>query len=371
MSTLFKVGGVYEDCKRIGAENVFSITRKNKDGKEKIYNTGGGETVFRNFNITRGGKTAPAKILYESSGPEDYITIVQGARDPNQKIEGGQEEEKKNPKDVIIGTTISKSGVFGALMDAQDKAIGVICGKLNAKPASDPDHIKMYDIVKTPDGQNMMAVKRTCSTGVKRRYSDKQQVPENLRGKERPDPKIELHCDFGVWPQGHFLAGKRKMIVRDYTKPIRQGEKVDYAEAMVTIDGVPRSLNETNAYLFLSYNAKIRKIIVDEATFSISDKFASNRKNVLELVVEPFEGYDTMVVDDDGSEHVYNIAEESAATTVDILPVETVAVNTPVAAVAVNTPVATVAVNTPVATVAATASLDDMTINSFIAGMQG
>lgn len=367
---IYKAGGVYQDCVTKGNRSVFNIVRNQK---ETVYSTGGGSTTYRKFTVTRGGKTAPATILYESEDPEtDYITITAGAPDPNAP--GADKQEKRNLKELQIATTVSKSGIFGKLVDEADKAFVTICDEKDKLPATDPEYIQIYSTMRVGN-QDIPCIKREYSTGVKRSYSTKSLVPIEIRGKPRPDPKIVLNCDFGTWPASSYSAGKRKMIVRDFDKPI-SGTNT-YEEATIMIDGCIKRVDETNAYMFLTTGSRIYKMITDMGSVSLSEKYASNRKTVTELLVRSMSNDEVTVIDDDGTEYTDKTDEpqsliiQQAQAQPDAQSVQTVADTVqPVA----TQPVATLPVAVqPVATQQVTQQVADMmtpdALKNFVEGL--
>jgi hypothetical protein len=293
-TVLFSVNSLLRECKKSpdAPKNVFSVVKRTN---EKTYNTGGGETTFRELKAKVGSTTAGLQMLYESTDYDTkYITITHGCIDPNS-IPEGERTEKRNPKETIIGTSVSLGDTFGELMDIHDTAFNADIESKSTNPTS-PDYIKLFD-TKTVGGREVVAVVREINTGLKRFYSTKEKVPEELRGKKRPDPKIELVLDFGTWPKSFGKSNQPKMIVYDYSKPI-PGTKPQAYERAKLDDG--KVVDETNAHLFMTKNSRIYRMIVDKKSVSISDSYVSNKNFVREMLIESSPDAVTVVVGDDG-----------------------------------------------------------------------
>jgi hypothetical protein len=293
-TVLFNVNSLIRECKKSpnAPKEVFSVIKR---AAEKTYNTGGGETTYRELKAKVGSVTAGLQLLYESRDPStEYITVTHGAIDPNSVPEN-ERTEKRNPKEITIGTSVSQGSTFGELMDIHDTVFTADIEAKSADPKS-PDYIKLYE-TKTVAGREMVTVTREINTGLKRFYSTKEKVPEDMRGKKRPDPKIELVLDFGTWPKNFGKSNQPKMIVYDYSKPI-EGTKPQAYERAKLDDGTP--VNETNAYLFMTKGSRIYRIIVDKKSVSISDNYVSNKNFVREMLIESSPEAVTVVVGDDG-----------------------------------------------------------------------
>ncbi len=293
-TVLFNVNSLIRECKKSpdAPKEVFSVTKRTN---EKTYNTGGGETTYRELKAKVGSITAGLQLLYESRDySKEYITVTHGAIDPNSVPEN-ERTEKRNPKEITIGTSVSQGSTFGELMDIHDTVFTADIEAKSADPKS-PDYIKLYE-TKTVAGREMVTVTREINTGLKRFYSTKEKVPEDMRGKKRPDPKIELVLDFGTWPKSFGKSNQPKMIVYDYSKPI-EGTKPQAYERAKLDDG--KLVDETNTYLFMTKNSRIYKIVVDKKSVSISDNYVSNKNFVREMLIESSPEAVTVVVGDDG-----------------------------------------------------------------------
>jgi hypothetical protein len=300
---LFLTSAILRECDKpeVGPNKVFFINRKKN---EKLYTTGGGETSYRDVKVKVGTVTDDLVILYQSKmlnkntrelpgASDDYITITNGVIDPDSITEDNK-MEKRNPKEVTFASTISKSGELGRVLDIHDVTVNSIISAKSTLDQKDPEFIEIYRTV-NHGGREVVNIIREINTGVKRTYSASQKVKEEYRGKPRVDPKIEFVGDFGVWPKTFIgSAGKPKMIVKDFDKSIPGTDQYEDA----TVDG--NKLDETNAHLFISPNSRVYRIVLDKKSLSISNKYASNKIFVREILIQSTPPGVQEVVGDDG-----------------------------------------------------------------------
>jgi len=211
-----------------------------------------------------GGQNVVKGPAYFRLGRTDApIMITKDLADPNNKEDFRNKKKYGNKK---FETTVSKSGLFGEMMDL-------------LVPIRDAQIQKLLaDGVIKPEFPNI-------NQTIKRKFSDNKDVPEELRGKDRKDPLYRISFEFDKFSDRHPA------------EPLRGKQKSNFKGTVIKPDGKPAedalNVNEANVHTFLKRGVRVvnTRILMDGISMTkqgISNKILINEGILMEPEPEAF-----------------------------------------------------------------------------------